>query len=205
MLEVSQLIESFSYFAIFALLALAGMGAPVSEELVLLTSGVLASRGTLDLGMVAPACYLGVLTGDSILYCIGSRLGRRALEHRWFGRLLRSRLTRWIEGHYQRYGILTVMLARQVAGMRAPAFIIAGIARQPFGRFIAADAAAGLLSVPLMLFLGHRFGAELPRVLEALGQARSLLLAGFGLLGLLAIATVVWRLRARRGAAGKSV
>jgi membrane protein DedA with SNARE-associated domain len=200
-LEVPQLIESFSYIAILLLLISAGMGAPVSEELILLTSGVLAARGTLDLRMVVPVCYLGVLTGDTVLYGVGSRLGRRVLEHKWFGRLLKSRFTTWIERHYQRHGILTVMLARQVAGMRAPAFVIAGIARLPYRRFIAADAAAGLLSVPLMLCLGHRFGAQLPRVLEALGQARALLLAG---IGLLVIAALVWRLRARRSAVATS-
>jgi membrane protein DedA with SNARE-associated domain len=118
--HVSELIEHFSYVAIFLMLLVAGAGVPIPEEFVLLSSGVLAAHGTLTFWKALGACYAGVVAGDSVIYLVGSRLGLRAFDHPFFKRLFTPRLTGWIERHFRKHGILTVMAARHMAGVRAP-------------------------------------------------------------------------------------
>jgi membrane protein DedA with SNARE-associated domain len=195
------LLESFSYLAVLALLVSAGAGAPVSEELILLTSGLLISRGTLNPVATLAVAWIGVLAGDSILYQAGNKLGRRALGHPRLKKILGGRLTGWIERHYARHGLLTVLLARQVAGMRAPAFLMAGISRLPFRRFIAADGAAAMVSVPLMLWLGYHFGTKLPQVLDVLRRGRWVVL-GAATAAAITLLVRWWLRRSRRRAAG---
>ena len=199
MFDVPSLLESFSYLAILALLLSASLGAPVPEEVVVTSAGLFAARGVLDLHLAAPVCFAGVLAADAILYLVGARLGRRAVEHRLFKRVLGGRFAGWIEARFSAHGLWMVVLARQVVGMRAPTFLLAGIARLPFRRFILADAAAALISVPAMLLVGHRFGAHLPQLLAALEQVRGWIGLAVAVAAVTGVAVALLR-RRRRGA-----
>jgi membrane protein DedA with SNARE-associated domain len=50
---------------------------------------------------------------------------------------------------YHRHGLKFVVMARLIMGLRAAAFLTAGLVRVPFPRFLLVDLAAVLLSVPL--------------------------------------------------------
>src|SRR5438132_8408132 len=64
------------------LLSAAGLGVPVSEDLVLLIAGTLASQGVTRYVPTLLAGYVGVLFGDALIYHGGKKLGPAAYEHR---------------------------------------------------------------------------------------------------------------------------
>lgn len=158
---IAQLFESaalFSYPLVFALLIAGGMGAPVSEELVLLAGGMVAAEGRGNLPLLMAVGYLGALGGDALLFRLGRKLGPRALTNRHLKRVLTPNRVLWIESHFAQHSGKTLFLARFIPGIRAGAFLIAGVSRLPWKRFLFADGAAALISAPLLTYLGFRFG-----------------------------------------------
>ena len=57
----------------------------------------------------------------------------------------------------------TVATARHVAGLRAAAFLSAGIARVPFWKFALADAAAAVVTIPITFGLAYFFSTRSTR------------------------------------------
>jgi membrane protein DedA with SNARE-associated domain len=141
---------------------------------------------------------LGVLGGDALLFFLGRRLGPAAYQRKLFQKLLPPARRAKLERAYERYGGRLVFLARWVAGVRAAGFAMAGIAGMQPRRFLAWDAAAACISVPLVMSLGYVGGANLDRMGDAIATAhRYILLAVVvGVLGFIA-----WRqLRVRSAA-----
>jgi len=101
---------------------------------------------------------------------------------------------------YRRHGVKIVFTARHVMGLRAAAFLTAGIARVPFPRFLAADLAASMLGVPISFGLAFFFTDQLERILTDVRRVeRWVILLGFVVLAAF-IAVRAWR-RGRRGGA----
>ncbi len=147
----------FTTFGLFAALVLAGLGAPIPEDLVLITAGVLAHQGVLDLERMIPLLYVGVLTGDIIIYSFGRRFGYLVLRHprvlRFFTPARQERIARY----FAQYGNRTVFLVRHLAVLRAPTHLIAGAMKMPGWQFLLWDGLAALVSVPLMVGIGYFF------------------------------------------------
>ena len=144
---------------VFAWLVLGGLGAPLPEDVALLAAGALIERGAANPLVMAIVVFVAVLGGDAVLFFGARRLGPAALSRRPFARLLPPERRAKLEGAYRRYGGLVVMVARNVAGLRAAAFALAGIAGMKPRKFLACDAAAACVGVPVMMWLGYA-GAE---------------------------------------------
>lgn len=171
-------VQAFSYPAVFALLAATGVGLPVSEELILLAGGWLAAGEGANLPVMFAVGYAGLLTADGLLFHIGKRLGPRAAQHRWVGRLLRPSRVAWAARHFDHHGALTVFTARFLPGLRAPTFLLAGMSGMSARRFLVADGLAGLVTAPVVIYLGYRFG---PQVVDELRSGGKYLLLGIAL------------------------
>jgi len=196
---VFSFLEQFTYLGIFLVLLTAGLGAPVPEELPILAAGVLAHEGVVRWWLALPVCFVGVLSGDMILYWVGHHWGERVLEWRIVRRVLSREREEWLMAAYRRHGVKIVFTARHIMGVRAAAFLTAGIARVPLWKFLAVDGAAALVGVPFGFGLGFLFTDQLERVMTDVHRVeRWLALAA--LVGLAAWLTVLaWR-RGRMGA-----
>ncbi|MGQ0505501.1 MAG: DedA family protein [Myxococcaceae bacterium] len=190
-------LETFSYPAVFVLLLACGMGAPLSEDLIVLCGGILAAKGGAHLPAMMVVAWVGVVAGDSLLYRIGKKLGPKAVAHHRLSKLLTPSRVAWVEGHFARHGVATIFFARFLPGVRAPTFLIAGMGGVPYARFVTADALAAAVIAPTFTFLGYHFG------LAALAEIRR---ASFWLL--IAVATGVsifvgtrWLIRWRKARA----
>jgi membrane-associated protein len=192
---VESLLRDFSWAAILGLLVLGGVGLPVPEELVLLTTGFLVRGGRIDPLAAVASCYLGVLAGDWLLFQLGRRLGHRAMDLAPLARLLTPRRRSALEAHYARHAVLTVMAGRYASGLRLPFFALAGACGVPWRTFLLADALAALISVPTVVSLGWFFASALD---EARARLR-LVGAGIALLVLLGFVVAAVR-RPRREA-----
>jgi membrane protein DedA with SNARE-associated domain len=161
---VVSLIEQLGYVGLFLILFVAGLGVPIPEELPIIAGGVLSNQHVLRWWIALPVCFVGVLLGDIALYWAG---------HHWGEQVLRWRPVRWVlspereeqlKGAYRSHGIKIVFTARHVMGLRAAAFLTAGIARVPFWKFLSADALAAAVSVPFGFFLAFLFTDQVQQV-----------------------------------------
>lgn len=190
---IQEFIEQFTHIAIFTLLLLGGLGAPLPEELPVLAAGALAHEHIIRWWIALPVCLAGVLSGDIVLYWAGHHWGERILNWRVVRLVLSRAREQALLRAYRQHGVKIVFVARHVMGLRAAAFLTAGIARLPFWKFFLVDAGAAVVGVPFMFGLAYFFTDQLSAILVDVHRVERWL----AMLGILALAGwaifLVWR------------
>ncbi|MBU8898214.1 DedA family protein [Corallococcus sp. M34] len=194
--QVVTWIAAFSYPAVFLLLVLCGVGAPLSEELVVISGGVIAARSGANPVLMMAVAWLGILVGDSLLFHLGRTLGPRVLQHPKLRRVLTPRRVHTVQQRFSRLGAGAVLLARFLPGFRAPSFLLSGASAIPYRRFLLADGIGAVFSAGVVTWLGYRFGA---RILADLRGGLHWVLGGVLVLGAGWLVARWWR---RRGGLG---
>lgn len=198
---IQEFIEHFTYGGIALVLLLGGLGAPIPEELPILVAGVLSREAVIRWWIALPLCLVGVLVGDVVLYWAGRHWGERVCRWRAVRCVLTESRERRLLAAYRQHGVKIVVVARHVTGLRAAAFLTAGIARLPFWKFVLVDGAAACVGVPLSFGLAYFFTAQLQAVMEDVHRVeRWLLVLGLVIVGAW-LARLVWR-RNRAGLPG---
>jgi membrane protein DedA with SNARE-associated domain len=163
---IASVIEQLRYVGLFLVLFAAGLGLPVPEELPIVAAGVLSHAGVFSWWVALPVIVVGVLAGDTVLYWAGHHWGERMLDWRVVRRVLsRKREARLLRA-YRDHGAKILLTARHVVGLRAAAFLTAGIAGVPFWKFLALDAAAAGLGIPVSFGLAYVFADQVYGVLR---------------------------------------
>jgi membrane-associated protein len=130
---------------------------------LLVTAGVFAATGSLNLAellLVVPLC---AIVGDQIGYWIGRKAGQ-ALYRREDSLVFRKRHLERARDFYQKYGGKTVILARFVPIVRTFCPPVAGAAMMPYGRYVTYDIAGGILWVGSMILGGYFLGLKIPNI-----------------------------------------
>jgi membrane protein DedA with SNARE-associated domain len=193
---LQELLQRFTYLGILAALLLGSVGVPIPEEMPIVAAGILSHEGLARWWLALPVCVVGVLAGDVVLYWAGRRWGERLLGWRVVRYVLTRSRADWLKAAYREHAMKTVAMARHVTGLRAAAFLTAGIARVPFWKFILADAAAAAVTVPLAFGLAYFFTHQINAILADVHRVeRWLALAG---LVAVAAALVVYSARGNR-------
>jgi membrane protein DedA with SNARE-associated domain len=197
---LQELLQRFTYLSILATLLLGSLGVPIPEEIPIVAAGVLSHEGLARWWLALPVCLVGVLSGDVALYWAGRRWGKRVLGWRVVRLVLTPPRADWLQAAYREHAMKTIAMARHVTGLRAAAFLTAGIARVPFWKFILTDAAAAAVSVPLAFGLAYFFTDQIGAVLADVHRAeRWLALAGLvAVTGGLAVHAARWNRRVPR-------
>ena len=183
-------------FLIFGLLLLTGFSLPVSEDVLVIVSGVLA--GTVLPEKTVPlflAAFLGSYMSDWIAYWIGRGVGYK-LTTRFFSRGILSLERRAnVERFFKRFGFLTLFIGRFIPfGVRNSVFMAAGAGKMHFGHFLLSDGIGCLSFSSLIFFLAFRCGENydrLQRLLSSAGYVVSIVAA------LSVVAWIVWSRLAR--------
>jgi len=150
-----DLIVDFSYPGVFLILLATGLGVPIPEELPIAIAALMARWKAMHWVGALLSCLAGVLAGDMLLYCVGRHFGRRILQWPTVRRILTPAREARVMDAYHRHGLKFVVMARLVMGLRAAAFLTAGLVRVPFPRFLLADVTAVLVSVPLWFGMAY--------------------------------------------------
>ena len=200
MAVLQELLQRFTYLGILATLLLGSLGVPIPEEVPVVAAGVLSHEGLARWWLALPVCVIGVLSGDMVLYWAGRRWGERLLGWRVVRLVLTPPRAERLETGYREHAMKTVAMARHVTGLRAAAFLTAGIARVPFWKFILADAAAAIVSVPLAFGLAYFFTDQIGAILADVHRVeRWLALVGLVVVSVgLAVYAVRWNRRVPR-------
>ena len=181
-------------YLIVALLAYFDALVPVvPSETSVITAGVVASAGELNLPLIVGAAASGAFLGDNTAYFIGRRFGARINERFFSGEKARKR-TEWAQQQVSERGGELIAIARFIPGGRTVVTLSAGTLGYPWRRFVLFDAAAALgwaLYASLLgYFGGHAFeAAPWKGLLLALGIA-------FAVAG--AVEVIRWYLKRRR-------
>jgi len=186
--------DHLSYAGLFLILLMCGLGLPLPEDIPLVLAGWMVHRGASMPIMVAVG-MLGVLIGDSILWRVGRRYGEAILDHRWVRWLVTPTRLEWAERQFARRGTVLIFLARFMPGARVVFFMTSGIFRVPYLKFLAIDGFAALISVPVWIWLGAKFGRYAERIMGDVKQAQFVV---FGIIGAALLVWALWEWRQLR-------
>jgi len=161
---LAEFLSKYTYPAMLVLLAAAGLGVPISEDLTLLLAGALAGDGVTKFWPTLTAGYLGVVFGDLLIYNWGRRLGPAAYNHPRVRKYLSPERQRRLDAHFHKHGFLTVIVGRHTPILRALVFFLAGASGVPPWKFLLADCLSAAITVPIVVSLGYFFGDHLDDV-----------------------------------------
>jgi membrane protein DedA with SNARE-associated domain len=172
-----QHFNEYGYQGVFFALIAAGFGFPIPEELPVITAGVLVGHEdtTLEWYIMLPIVMAGVVIGDGILYAIGRLWGRRLLQLQWVQR-------KWvppekraeIERNFAARGIMVLLGARLLPGIRTPIFIMAGVLKVPLGRFLLADAIYAIPMVNVLFWISYMLTDQVLVIFNKINEYRPL-------------------------------
>jgi membrane protein DedA with SNARE-associated domain len=154
------------YLIIFGILLACGLGLPIPEDITLFAAGLLAYYGVSDLWLMVLVGMVGVLLGDSLIFYLGSRYGRRLTKKPLFGKLLPDDRLDSVGRKFKEKGNKLLFAARFMPGFRAPVFFSAGVLHVPFKTFFFYDGLAALLSVPAIICAVYYLGDNLDLVVR---------------------------------------
>ncbi len=166
-----QFSGSTIYFVIFGILLACGIGLPIPEDLTLLMAGVAAYYGLISVIGAMAIAYLGVTLGDSIMYWLGARYGRRLTKKWIFHKLLPDDRLNSVQRKFHTRGNPLIFAARFMPGFRAPIFFCAGTLHLPYRVFLFYDGLAALISVPVVIGVVVIFGDNIEQVIHSIQEA----------------------------------
>jgi membrane-associated protein len=135
---------------------------------LLFVVGTLAGAGLLSLPLVILLLLVAAIAGDQVNYSIGRYVGPAVWkweQTRWFNR----RAFDQAHAFYERYGGITIVLARFMPFIRTFAPFVAGVAEMDRARFTGYNVLGAVLWVVGLTVAGYLFG-NLPWVQEHLSK-----------------------------------
>ncbi len=163
--DLVQFIESVGYAGIFAVVfAESGLffGFFFPGDSLLLTAGLLASRNLLSILILIPLIFTAAVLGDNVGYWFGNKVGPPIFS-REDSRFFRRRNLLKAKEFYDRYGGVTITVARFMPFIRTFAPIVAGAVSMDYRRFFFFNLLGGVLwgiGVTVVGYLiGYFFGS----------------------------------------------
>lgn len=164
--DLVSLVKTAGYFGVFAIVFLeSGMlvGFFFPGDSLLFTAGFLASQGYLDITLLIIGCFIAAVTGDTVGYFIGAKLGPKIFNKDSSIFFQKKHLER-AQKFYDKHGGKTIILARFVPVIRAFAPVVAGAGKMNYKRFVAFNLAGGVLWAIGVTSAGYYLGSLIPDV-----------------------------------------
>ena len=132
---------------------------------LLVTAGIFAAAGHLDILALLLWVTLAAVAGDQLGYYIGYRTGPRIFRREDSLLFRREHLLR-AKAFYERHGGKTIILARFIPVIRTFAPVVAGVGQMEYRRFVTFNVTGGVLWVWSMTLLGVTLGNAVPNIDE---------------------------------------
>src|SRR5512140_204415 len=195
-LDPHYLIQTFGYLGLFLIIfAESGLffGFFFPGDSLLLTAGLFAYKGTLDIRVLIPLLFAAAVLGDNTGYWFGRKAGP-PLFRREQSLLFRRRNLLAAKAFYDRHGGKTVILARFMPFVRTFAPIVAGAVQMKYSRYIVFSLSGGLLWAVGVTMAGFTLGSLFPP--ETLDRYFMLIIAAVIVLSVMPTALHIWTSRA---------
>jgi membrane protein DedA with SNARE-associated domain len=167
------------------------VGFVLPGETAAILGGVAASLGHASLPLMLVVVIGAAILGDTVGYEVGRHLGPRILR----ARPLRRRAERLDAARKQlaERGGTAVFLGRFVAFFRATMPALAGTSGMRYLKFLAYNAAGGIVWGTSAVLVGYLAGHSYAKVEKTFGRATALIVLAIVLIGI-----VLWRIRRHR-------
>ena len=177
-------------------LTLTGIGLPVPEEVPIIAAGVASRAQALQWYYALPACLVGALLGDSLMYGIGRFFGARILkDHPWWSGFLTPERERTIEELLKKHGIKAFFVARFLVGLRSPFYLTAGILKVKYRWFLLADLICATVVIGGFFGLAYLFGDRITGMVQSAERGFTAVAITFALVTTAVIAFFSFRQR----------
>jgi membrane-associated protein len=130
---------------------------------LLITAGLLAGAGKLNIWLINVLVIAAAIVGDSTGYAIGKRLGPRIFT-RPKSLLFNPKHVARTQHFYEKYGAKTIVIARFVPIVRTFAPVLAGVGQMRYRRFLFYNVAGGIGWVASMTWAGYLLGQAVPNI-----------------------------------------
>lgn len=154
--QLSQIIEQYGIYAVFALCTVEG-------DITLLISGAMAHSnffGKYSFLKVFLAGTLGGMVGDSIGYGVGRIFHEKAKDYRFY-QMAQPRIEKLIE----KFGGFAIVISKYIYGIRAAMCVFYGVGRMPFHRFLLLDAISCGTWVLVLSGTGYFFSGAITSII----------------------------------------
>jgi membrane protein DedA with SNARE-associated domain len=196
--RVEPWLQRYGYWAVFGAVGVEGFGLPAPGQTIL-EAGAAASASAdsrLQIGWILLVAFLAASLGNTIGYLIG-RLGGLALLHRL--RIDKAHLDK-VERGFDRYGGWLIVFARFFDGPRQLNGIAAGILEMPWVHFTLYNLLGAALWVSFWGLGVYYVDLHLDAVVHLIRRFNPWVWA-ITLIGVTALAVVLWRFYSKRGSA----
>lgn len=180
-MSIGNLVASYGYWAMFALVAAESLGIPLPGETALIIAGTYAgTTHHLNPWAVFAVAAVAAIIGDNIGFWIGDRGGYR-LARRYGPKVrLDERKLKTARYLFDRQGVKVVFLGRFVSVLRTYAAFLAGTSRMRWRKFLPANASGGIAWAGIYTLASYLAG-------NALQQASGTIAWALGAAAVLAI------------------
>jgi membrane-associated protein len=132
---------------------------------LLVTAGIFAAKGDLDLLTLNLALSAAAIVGDTVGYRIGYTTGPKIFTRENSLLFNRKHLLSAKE-FYDRYGGFTIVIARFIPIIRTFAPVVAGVGAMSYKRFLAFNVFGGTFWVMTTTLAGYFLGTLIPNIHE---------------------------------------
>lgn len=194
LIEVISHHAPYAHWTIFGLILLAGFNVPISADLMVILSAVLAATIVPDHTIhLFLAVYIGCYLSAMIAYWVGRLVGPRLCELPLFSKLLTPSRLNKIKSFYDKHGLLTLLVGRFIPfGVRNCLFFTSGITRMPFTRFILYDFFACTLWACTAFWLFYFIGQNIQTLWHYVKTFNLIIFSAFGVT---VIGTIWYKMR----------
>jgi len=164
-LEITEVIRAIGVLGIAGIVfAESGLliGFFLPGDTLLFTAGFLAHQGVLGVNvhLVVLILFIAAVAGDNVGYWFGKKVGPRIFKKQDSILFHQDNLRR-AEKFYEKYGPLTIIIARFTPVVRTFAPIVAGVGSMHYKRFMTYNLIGGALWTAGITYLGYYGGAFL--------------------------------------------
>jgi membrane-associated protein len=160
---------------------------------LLVTAGVFAAAGHLDLGLLLAIATLCAIAGDQLGYWIGRRAGQ-ALYRRQDSLFFKRRHLERARQFYEAHGGKTIVFARFIPILRTFCPVVAGAAEMKYSSFVTYNIGGGCAWVFGMVLGGYFLASLVPNISQRIHWVIAVVI----FLSFLPPIIGAWRARSRR-------
>lgn len=130
---------------------------------LLVTAGIFAATGALDITTVVAVLTIAAVSGDQLGYYLGRSIGPK-IFHRDDSLFFHRRHAERAQQFYDRHGGKTIILARFIPIIRTFAPVVAGVGRMQYRAFVAYNVVGGVIWVWGLTLGGYLLGRSVPNI-----------------------------------------
>ncbi len=130
---------------------------------LLVTAGLFAAKGDLDIGLLLVLMISCAILGDAVGFEIGKLSGKKLFSRpdSW---LFKKKHLERTQAFYEKHGGKTIVMARFMPVVRSFAPLVAGMAGMPYKKFAFFNIAGSVLWAGSMLSIGYILGRSIPNI-----------------------------------------